>query len=753
MSYASFFEAHVGKFRLNTSGQASGLCPFHDDHGPSLSIDTNEGLWKCHGCNQSGNANQFANLLEVTPPTNGHDYRHREVAQYIYEDKNGRPYHQVRRYFPKTFLQFRFENGEWKPGLDGSKTILYHLPEILKANVIFIAEGEKDCETLRKWELIVTCNPMGAGKWRDEFSDVLAGKSVIILPDDDEPGRAHANSVAESLWGKAKRVKIVHLPGAKDVSEWVEKGGTFEALLDMAEKTPALSETDVRAFETPQIKISDETVWEEPILLSETQTPEVPASTLPSWLGEYVEAVSKSTQTPSGMAVMMGLSNVAACVQKRFEVCPFGDSYTEPLNLWTATALPPASKKTAVTSLLTDPLSEWEREQTNRLKSKISEIETARAVNQKRCQQLETTAAKTEDPQERAMLVQEIAQIKQETPEEIRSPRLWTGDVTPERLQNLLAEHGERMSLLSDEGGIFEVLSGLYSDGKVNMDVFLQGHAGKSVRVDRGNRTVYLNKPALTFGLTVQPEIIRELSRGDKKRFRGNGTLARFLYCLPKSNIGQRDVTQRISIPEKLRDKYQAEIKNLLDIPPSLDENGLEQPRLLLLDDEALRSWLAFSQYIESNQGEGKEFEPIQDWTGKLPGASLRIAGICHLVEFGASKTVINKTTMERTLDLAELLIKHAQAAFETMGDDPSLDDAKTILKWILKERRGSFKQNECHKALRSRFRKVERLLKALSLLADHNIISRPERFETKKPSTVYRVNPAIFGEDNHGVA
>ena len=92
-----------------------------------------------------------------------------------------------------------------------------------------------------------------------------------------------------------------------------------------------------------------------------------------------------------------------------------------------------------------------------------------------------------------------------QTPEEMRAPRLWTSDSTPERLQSLLADHDERMALISDEGGIFEIMAGLYSDGKANIDVFLQAHAGRSVRVDRGSRTVYLNKPSLSFGLAIQP--------------------------------------------------------------------------------------------------------------------------------------------------------------------------------------------------------------------------------------------------------
>ncbi len=198
---------------------------------------------------------------------------------------------------------------------------------------------------------------------------------------------------------------------------------------------------------------------------------------------------------------------------------------------------------------MTGPLTAWEIEQAEKMQTAIAKAEASRAVNLKRIEKLQADAAKTEDSQERDQIIREITQLKQETPDEVRPPRLWTGDVTPERLQGLMVEQGERMALLSDEGGIFEVMAGLYSDGRANIDVFLQAHAGKSVRVDRGSREAYLNRPALTFGLAVQPQIIIELSQGSKRRFRGTGALARFLYCIPKSNIGQRDVTKRTIIP------------------------------------------------------------------------------------------------------------------------------------------------------------------------------------------------------------
>ena len=55
-----------------------------------------------------------------------------------------------------------------------------------------------------------TCNPFGAGKWEDSFSIHLKGKKVIILPDNDVPGRNHAEQVAASVYMVAELVRIMH---------------------------------------------------------------------------------------------------------------------------------------------------------------------------------------------------------------------------------------------------------------------------------------------------------------------------------------------------------------------------------------------------------------------------------------------------------------------------------------------------------------------------------------------------------------
>ena len=179
-----------------------------------------------------------------------------------------------------------------------------------------------------------------------------------------------------------------------------------------------------------------------------------------------------------------------------------------------------------------------------------------------------------------------------------------------------------------------------------------------------------------------------------------------------------------------------------------MDETGRERPRTLTLDADARESFLAFAQFIESKQGPGGDFEQTQDWTGKLPGAAVRIAGLFHVVEHGPNVQAINQATMEKALDLADLLIAHAKAAFDLMGADQGTDDAKAVLRWIVEQGQATFSRRDCHYAMKGRFAKVERLTRSLQELHERGIIGEPVMESTGgRPSLTYRVNPAMLRE------
>ena len=176
----------------------------------------------------------------------GQTTRGRIVATYDYRDADGTLLFQVVRYEPKAFVQRRPSGkGGWLWGLDGVEPVLYRLPELLAADpaqVVLMPEGEKDVDRLRGLGLVATCNPMGAGKWRDSYSAALRGRHVALLADNDRPGRDHAFAVPRSVAPWAASVKVVELPGLPekgDVSDFLDRGGTKEDLLALVEAAPA----------------------------------------------------------------------------------------------------------------------------------------------------------------------------------------------------------------------------------------------------------------------------------------------------------------------------------------------------------------------------------------------------------------------------------------------------------------------------------------------------------------------------------
>ncbi len=209
------------------------LCPAHSDRDPSLSVHVRDGttLLHCHaGCTTEAVCAALGIKIRDLFPDGGSPPQIAET--YGYTDEHGNLLFEVVRLEPKSFRQRRPDGkGGWIWSLNGTRRVLYRLPEVLSAESVLVLEGEKDVESARSLGLVATCNPGGAGKWREEYSESLRGKRIAIIADADEAGRKHAQQVATSLYGKVESLKVVELPGtSKDLSEWLAAGGTRRSL-------------------------------------------------------------------------------------------------------------------------------------------------------------------------------------------------------------------------------------------------------------------------------------------------------------------------------------------------------------------------------------------------------------------------------------------------------------------------------------------------------------------------------------------
>jgi hypothetical protein len=262
-------EALGGKWMSNY-GKAS--CPVSEAHAngdqsKSFSISEKDGkvLVKCHtGCDQetiierlkerelwpratSGPEFQIASngvhsngTAALAPVPDVSDTVTRIVTQYNYTDEQGVLLYQSIRLEPKDFRQRQADGkGGWRNNLQGVRRVLYKLPELLRAGpnrMVFIVEGEKDVDRLRSIGLVATTNAMGAGKWTPEYNAALKGRNVTILPDNDDPGRKHAEQVTHHLLAVAASVRVIHLPGLSekgDVSDWLNAGGSRPRLEEL----------------------------------------------------------------------------------------------------------------------------------------------------------------------------------------------------------------------------------------------------------------------------------------------------------------------------------------------------------------------------------------------------------------------------------------------------------------------------------------------------------------------------------------
>lgn len=219
-------------------------CPFptlhtNGDRNPSARFNSAKEVWICDACGNKGGLSSLAEALGIKPDPLPNSAV--PDATYTY----GEDFRVVRLHGKRFRQQSRVPGGEWQWGLGDVKPYLYRrdkLKALKPGSHVLVCEGEKDVHTAELMELAATTSPMGAGKWRDSYSEDLRGHHVCVIADNDEPGRKHAQQVARSLHGIAASVRVIEaLPGVPekgDLSDWHAKGGTRDGLRQLIKETP-----------------------------------------------------------------------------------------------------------------------------------------------------------------------------------------------------------------------------------------------------------------------------------------------------------------------------------------------------------------------------------------------------------------------------------------------------------------------------------------------------------------------------------
>jgi replicative DNA helicase len=491
--------------------------------------------------------------------------------------------------------------------------------------------------------------------------------------------------------------------------------------------------------------------WEPPIPLGVAgEVPAFPVDVLPGWLGEYVAAVAIATQTPPDLAGMLALAVLATLAAGAVEIQP-RPGWREPLCLFVAVGMDAGARKSGVFTAVTRPVVDFERDQAAAALPGITETATLRRIADQAAAHAEAAAGRAPASQQEQAQAEAIARTAEAASLVVPPlPRWLVDDATPEALAGLLATYG-RIALLSPEGDVFDQMAGRYNQGAgPNLGVYLKGHAGDLLKVDRrGRPPEYVERPCLTIGLTVQPEVLRNLA--GRPGFGGRGLLARLLYSLPASMVGRRQPGTP-SVPQAVASRYALELQALAGslTTPARPTNA-EGPALLVLDQEAAELLLGFERDLEPRLAASRgDLAHLAGWAAKLAGATCRLAALLHLASHlrDGWAQPIGADTFAGSIRLADYLIEHARTVFDLMGADPRIDDARWLLDWINRTDQAQFSRRDAHAAApRGRFRKATDLEPALTLLEEHGWLRRvdadpPGPKGGRPPSPRFLVNP-----------
>jgi replicative DNA helicase len=487
------------------------------------------------------------------------------------------------------------------------------------------------------------------------------------------------------------------------------------------------------------------------------ERPTFPVDVLPYALGKWVEAAATAYQVPLDLPGLLALSAVAATCSGRY-VLKVREGWREPLNLYVGVALEPASRKSAVFAVATAPILRWEANQRESQEPVRRRQQDLFDVAEARVERAKSALASASDA-ERVKAEAEYdaaARALDVTPHPTAVLRIVADDVTPEQLAIMMEEQGGRFAVLSAEGGLLSTLLGKrYSrSGESSIDLVLKAYSGDTILVDRvGRDRVQIERPALTIGLTIQPEILRQL--GSDKMLRGRGLLARFLFAVPRPTVGRRAIAPA-PIPCDVERDYVRIIDAIVSSPVRRDATGKLDPEELALARDADQLLREFEGVLEPRLGEDGDLAPIADWAGKLAGAIVRIAGLLHIADAAAqgisADLVVPSHHVEAAIALAPYLIAHARAAFTEMVEDEDHITARRIVRWIERSKKSQFTERELLRALcgsRSRVQEVEDLRAPLHLLLERGYVVIDDETDAKASSrkSAYFVNPAVLAE------
>jgi 5S rRNA maturation endonuclease (ribonuclease M5) len=678
-------------------------CPCHDDGKASLSIsqgDDGRALLNCFaGCSVDGIVASIgltkADLFDDSTRRSGHstsapnsssnDQSPRSKA---YSTSDEALAELVRRHGPYSRV-WPYHNASGQPiGLvvrwdlpDGGKDIrpvslhddgwhikgmpeprpLYCLPELAGSSRVYVCEGEKAADAVRSLGLVATTSPNGSNSANKVDWSPLAGKEIILLPDNDPPGQKYADAVCAILskLSPAPVVKVVELPNLP------HQGDAHDFV---AEHTSS----DVNELRSIIQKMADDA---EPIRVPAPTLPihsyvPFPVNALPSPLREFVTAGATSIGCDPSFIVLPLLTVMATAIgtTRRLQLKRGWDVSAI---LWAAIVGESGTSKTPAYKLAMRALRRMQKKAMKRHAEQMKQYERDYA-------RYEREYAKWKRGKE--------GDVPPERPEMPQAERYVVSDTTVEALAPILLANLRGVLLSRDELAGWIGSFDRYAGGKGGSDAshWLSMHNGDSIIVDRKTgfpRTTFVSQAAVSICGGIQPSI---LHRALGKEHRESGLAARLLLTCPPRRPKK---WTEADIDPLLEKEIEWLLESLFELKATQDDDGEPCAVTVGLTAGAKELWIAYynEHALEQNELSG---ELSAAWS-KLEEYAARLALIVHFVRWAAGDSTlasadqVDAESMESGIALAKWFKGEARRVYALLGESDEDRDQRRLIEWI----------------------------------------------------------------------
>lgn len=492
------------------------------------------------------------------------------------------------------------------------------------------------------------------------------------------------------------------------------------------------------------IRVVKEGETKAPVPLPEVDAlPPFPLHVFPPVLQRFVGELAEEVQAPADMPAMLVLACLSLVSAKKF-LAQVRSGWTEVLALYVLVAAESGSLKSVVFKRVLAPVLELETSQrAEAYPLRQVELSTQRIL-QGRVRKLEKSAAEGKTAELRAEAERELKEVRTQLDAlRVRPlPRRVTGDVTLEKLGDMLVDQGGRLGLFAPESQkLLTILAGRYSAGRASdtadCDVLLNSHSGDDYVVDRVNKGEQrVSRPTLTLGLMAQPKRLEKLCKIDD----GSGLTARFAFCVlpPRDPLAVN--LEPAAMNEGTLERYSLLIQKLDTIKAQTNAAGVLVERAVFFDDAAWRAVVDYRQKLASRLARGGDLaqDPrLKEWGLKAHGLLARLALLLHLAwnanEPDPAGKRVGAEVVGYAAELVDYLALHAMRAFDVARVDEPLANARLIWEWLEEKKLGQFDERDLQRnATPKHLRHKDTLRPALERLWDRGLIhctdERPER-------------------------